>query len=57
MRDISLNEVQAAAARIQSMVRRTPLLDGGELSREAGVTMQLVCERLGIADFFAAFAL
>ena len=46
MRDISLNEVQAAAARIQSMVRRTPLLDGGELSREAGVTVRLKMESM-----------
>lgn len=46
MRLISLPEIQAAASRIQGMVRRTPMLDGGELSREAGVTVRLKMESM-----------
>lgn len=44
MRGISLDEVKAAQERTRSMVRRTPLLDGGELSREAGLTVRLKME-------------
>ena len=38
--------IQEAAARLRGVVRLTPLIDGGELSREAGVEVRLKLESL-----------
>ena len=46
MQDISLDDVERAAARLRGVARRTPLIDGGELSREAGVEVRLKLESL-----------
>ena len=46
MRGISLQEIEAAAERTAPLVRRTPLIDGGELSREAGVMVRLKLESM-----------
>ena len=46
MRGISLFEIEAAAERTTRLVRRTPLVDGGELSREAGLTVRLKLESM-----------
>ena len=46
MRGISLIEIEAAAERTARLVRRTPIVDGGELSREAGLDVRLKLESM-----------
>jgi threonine dehydratase len=43
---VSLNSIQDAARRLERLVRLTPLLDGGELSREAGCDVRLKMESM-----------
>lgn len=43
---ISLTSIQDAARRLERLVRRTPLLDGGELSREMGCEVRLKMESM-----------
>jgi threonine dehydratase len=46
MSGVTLSGIQDAATRLGAAVRRTPLVDGGELSREAGVEVRLKLESL-----------
>jgi threonine dehydratase/serine racemase len=46
MTGVSLAGIERAAERIRGAVRCTPLIDGGELSREAGVEVRLKLESL-----------
>ena len=46
MSGVTLQGIEQAAERIRGRVRRTPLVDAGELSREAGVELRLKLESL-----------
>lgn len=46
MPDVSLEGIEQAAMRLRGVVRPTPLIDGGELSREAGLEIRLKLESL-----------
>lgn len=46
MSDVTLEGVEEAAARLRGAVRQTPLIEGGELSREAGLDIRLKLESL-----------
>jgi len=46
MSGVSLSGIEQAAIRLRAAVRQTPLIDGGELSREAGLEVRLKLESL-----------
>jgi len=46
MSDVTLTGIEEAASRLRGVIRHTPLIDGGELSREAGVEVRLKLESL-----------
>jgi threonine dehydratase/serine racemase len=46
MGEISLSSIRSAAARLKDAARLTPLLDGGELSRETGCEVRLKMESM-----------
>jgi threonine dehydratase/serine racemase len=46
MGEISLSSIRSAAARLKGAARLTPLLDGGELSRETGCEIRLKMESM-----------
>lgn len=46
MSGVTLQGIEQAADRIRDRVRRTPLVDAGELSREAGIELRLKLESL-----------
>ena len=46
MSEVSLASIQEAARRLEGLIRITPLLDGGELSRETGCEVRLKMESM-----------